>query len=195
MTPEPIEVINRRLKERYGRFSTTNFPLYRVVWGDDEIELIWTSLTKEGFDLTYPELISKPKYRQWAPHVYFLERVLERPDVGKAEGAPAEGIGYEPLWCFMDHNQNPLPPKWEVCEIVIESIMVAAAKAVGTHHTPKYKDPYSGLKTEEIIEKQRQALDSLEKDIFGNESPEGTALAHGWGVSLNNSERNKEELK
>ena len=192
---ESIESINKRLKDTYGRFSTTDIPLYRVVWGDDELEKSWTWLTHEGFELNHPVVIEKPKYKQWAPHVYFLERFLVRPPAGSDEGMPVESTGYEPLWCFMDHNQNALPPLYSVCEIVIESVLVAAAKAVGVHKTAKYKDPYSGLKTEEIIEKQRVALDKLEKDLFGNETPANTAIAHGWGVSLNHSERNKEELK
>src|SRR5215212_5877995 len=116
--PESVETLNKRLKERYGRFSTTAIPLYRVVWSDDEYEKRWTWLTKEGFDLNHPEVREVPKYKQWAPHVYFLERTMARPPAGKDEGMPVDEIGYEPLWCFQDHHGNALPPKWEVCEIV-----------------------------------------------------------------------------
>jgi hypothetical protein len=191
---ESVEDINKRLKENYGRFSTTDMPLYRVVWSDDQLEKRWTWLTKEGLELNYPEVREYQKYKQWAAHVYFLERLLVRPPTGNEEGMPVEEVGYEPVWCFMDHNQNPLPPIYEVCEIVIESILTAAAKAIGMTRNPKYRDPYAGMNTDDVKEVNRNRIAKLEKDLFGNETPAGTAIAHGWGVSLNTSETNKKEL-
>ncbi len=188
---EPLDIINRRLKEQYGTFSYTDMPMYRVVWSSDQVEKRWTGYTDEGWELVNPEVRELPKYRQWNGDCFILERCLAVPPGSDM----VEEWSYEPLWAFKDHNNNPLPPNYKYCEVVIETVLEAAALAVGTKYIPKYKDPYSGLKTAELIELKNQELDLMQRELFGNETATNTALAHGWGASMNHSERNKEELK
>lgn len=133
--------------------------------------------TDEGDELLTPVVKEVPKYRQWADYCYILERAMPVPE--NVETDLTEKWSYEPVWVFMDGNKNPLPPRWDVCQIVIGQILKASAAVVGA----KYKDPlieFSDPKTG--AEAKRKRLDSLKLELFGNETAAGDALAYGSGV-------------
>lgn len=166
---ETIESINEKLISEFG-LEFNGQPRFRVVWSDDQFEKRWTNYTDEGFELINPEVREIPKYRQWIQGRYILERLV--PIVGESD--LTEQIGYESAWVFQDRFQNYLPPYFDGCKFVIESIYSAIDKK-GMH--VKYQDP------EVSAEFREQRLKRVEKDLFGNETDAGDALAYGSGVA------------
>jgi len=173
---EPISYINQRLKTLYGRFETTEYPLYRVVWSEDEFEKRLTHYTDEGYELLNPEVRELPKYRQWAPNRYILERLVVVPEF--VETDLTGRFSYEPLWVFSDRFGNPLPPKWEAIVMIIDQVLKQAAKATGA----KYKDPEADDKSG--LDAKRERVEKLTEELFGNETNVGDALAYREGVTV-----------
>jgi len=170
---EPVDKLNERLARDYGYFDGT-MPQWRIVWSDDEFELRETNFTSEGFELLTPMVVELPKYRQWAPHKFILERALPIPQY--VETDLISKYSYEPVWVFEDINGNPLPPRWEAILLIIRSVYIAAAKSIGA----KYKDPETEF--DEAMEIRKQRLIKLEEDLFGNETTTGDALAHKQAI-------------
>src|SRR5215471_2559895 len=169
---EGLDVLNRRLVEKYGNFSgDPMFPMYRIVWSGDQYEHRWVEYTPEGLQCA-PYVRQMPKYRQWQGDCFILERCLVLPPGSDIE--TEHGFGYEPLWAYKTHNNEPVPPVWFATELIIETVLEAAAKAVGTKYTPRYRDPDAGLNKKDLIEKREERLKQLEKELFGNETKEGT---------------------
>ncbi len=54
--PEKLEVINERLLTKWGKFSTTESSLWRVVWSEDQLEKRWMTHTKDGFQYLEPQV-------------------------------------------------------------------------------------------------------------------------------------------
>ncbi len=165
---EPIESINHKLLIEYG----TEFggsPRFRVVWSEDQYEKRWTNFTDDGFELIRPEVRELPKYKQWIRARYILERLV--PVSGETDLLTK--VSYEPAWVFQDKRGNYLPPFFEGCKFVVESIF-AQMNAANTH--TKYKD-------KNISKEERMAeLQKVEDELFGNETDVGDHLAYGTGV-------------
>ena len=169
---EPIEDINKKLLEEFGsELICGNKPKFRVVFSEDQYEKRLTSFTDEGFELLIPEVRLLPKYKQWVREKYILERLV--PIIGETD--LTEKISYEPAWVFQDKYGNYLPPFYEGCKFVIESIFAAMGKA-GTHI--KYKDK------NETMEEKKIRIEKVEQELFGNETDVADALAYGSGVSV-----------
>ncbi len=129
---ESIESINEKLLIEFGtEFGDT--PRFRVVFSEDQYEKRWTEFTDEGFELLHPEVRLLPKYKQFIREKYILERLV--PVVGETDLLTK--ISYEPAWVFQDKNGNYLPPFFEGCRYVIDSMY----QAIGRANTfTKYKD-------------------------------------------------------
>jgi hypothetical protein len=186
MSKEIVEQVNRNLLENYGRFDTTDKPVWRVVWSEDQLEKRWMTHTREGFPLLQPEVREVPKYRQWIQEKYVLERIVAIPEF--VENELVEQISYEPVWVFEDKAGKPLPPIWSAVHLIVEQVYKQAAKATGV----KYKDP-------EIIdpkmtkEDQLERIDNLVKEMFGDETDTGDALAYKEGVVVPQNYEKTEE--
>jgi hypothetical protein len=180
---ESLIVLNRRLTERYGKFDTTDKPMFRVVWSNSELEKRLMTHTRDGFELINPVILEVPKYKQWAADRYILESLVGVPEEQQFELA-GNKFSYEPIWVFQDADGNALAPIWSAIEFIINSIQEKMDAA--RNGTPKYKDPDAGLTNEEMQEKERIKLDALQKDLFGNETKVGDALmqdsAVGYGI-------------
>ncbi len=167
---ESIESINEKLLRDYG----TEFggsPRFRVVFSDDQFEKRNTEFTDEGFELIHPEVRLLPKYRQWVRAKYILERLV--PIVGETDLVTK--VSYEPAWVFQDKNGKYLPPFFEGCVHVIESLMSMINKA-GSF--TRYKD-------KNVTPEERAAeLKKVEDQLFGNETEVGDHLAYGTGVTV-----------
>ncbi len=172
---ESVDTLNERLVREYGRFSTTDLPLWRIVFSDDQFEKRWTAHTREGFELLNPEVSEVPKYRQWVQGKYILERLIAIPEF--VENDLTDKISYEPVWVFEDSKGNPLPPFWPAIVLIAEQVYSAAAKRVGA----KYKDP-EVFDKKDAPEAKRAKVEQLVEELFGNETDTGDALAHGDGV-------------
>ena len=169
---ETIETINQRLIDYFGKDTITNDPNFRIVFSDDQFEKRWVDYSPEGFQLLNKVVEERPKYRQYIQHKYLIERLTIVPDF--VETDLVEKTSYEPLWVFEDRYGNPLPPKWEVCEIVIDQVHRAASNAIGR----KIEDP-SKLESDPKIgaEVRLERIKKIEEELFGNETNVSDALA------------------
>jgi hypothetical protein len=188
---ESVYNLNRKLVDTYGKFDTTDYPLFRVVWSNDEYERRLITHTKDGFELANPAVLEVPKYKQWAADRYILESLVGVPEEQQFE-LGGRKFSYEPIWVFEDKDGNALPPIWGAIWVIIKSIQDKMDAA--RDGTPKYKDPYAGLTTPELIEAEKARLDGLEKELFGNENKITDALAQdsavGYGVRQRNDKVN-----
>lgn len=166
---ETLETINEKLLKEYGR-EFNGWPKFRLVFSEDQYEKRWTQHSREGLELTYPEVRELPKYKQYIHEKYILERLVPVP-----EGSDLiEKISYEPAWVFMDKNGNYLPPRWDACQFIVEAIYAQMDKK-GRFKT------YTNTETSE--ERRIKEIAKMEEQLFGDETNIGDALTHGSGVT------------
>jgi hypothetical protein len=165
---ESIESINKKLVENYGT-EFGDAPRFRVVFSEDQYEKRWTDHTDEGFELLYPEVRLLPKYKQYIKEKYILERLI--PVVGETDLLTK--TSYEPAWVFQDKHGNYLPPFYEGCKHVIESMFYAIQRAGAF---AKYKD--KNVSPEERLAE----IKKVEDELFGNETDVCDHLADGTGI-------------
>jgi len=169
---ETIESINYKLEKEFGKHIDGR-PNFRVVWSEDQYEKRWTSFTDEGFELPQRIVKELPKYKQYVHEKFILERLL--PVIGESD--LIEKTSYEPAWVFQDKDGIYLPPFFDGCKFVVEAIL----EQMGHKGHVKYKDP-------NVSEEERLIhLNEVEKELFGNETSVGDALAHGYGVGFTTS--------
>jgi hypothetical protein len=171
---ESIENINKKLLEEFGT-EFGNAPCFRIVWSEDQYEKRLTDFTDEGFELLHPEVRLLPKYKQWIREKYILERLI--PVVGETDLIVK--VSYEPAWVFQDKHGNYLPPFFEGCRFIIESIFSAINKA-GTF--TRYKDKNISAEEKEI------ELKKVIDELFGNESDLTDNLHYGSGIVVPGNE-------
>jgi len=180
---EPIEVINKRLADLFGIDTASSRPMWRITWGDEEFEWRfgeYEDITSFGVYLrTVVETRLVPKYRQWAPHMYILERLVSVP-VNQQKEIPEIQTSYEPLWTFRDKNDNPIPPKWEAIQLIISVILSVQHK--DNRFIKRYFDP-DGENTEEVLVAQKKRIDNIIEELFGEQSSlQGTTYATGESI-------------
>lgn len=166
---ENIAEINRLLLRDFGQ-EYDGRPRWRVVWADDELEKRKVYVTPEGWQLLYPKVEEVKKYLHIKER-YVLERLI--PVFGETDLTTP--YSYEPAWTFEDRFQQYLPPRFDACKFVVETIYGQLDRAK-SH--PKYKD--------ESVDPEYRAkmLKEMEVKLFGNETPAGDALAHDYGVTV-----------
>jgi hypothetical protein len=171
--------LNTRLVTYYGQ-SLEGLPNYRVVWSEDQFEKRRMTHTDSGIQLIAPEVREVRKYKQWVQEKYILEKLTIISEMGETD--LVEKLSYEPLFVFEDKNGNALKPVWSAIYFIMENIM----HNMESKGYVKYKDPDGSQ--EEAIENKKARVDGLVADLFGNESPVGTALAHKEAVVVPNKE-------
>lgn len=170
---EPLEDINQRLIDYYGKDIVTNLPIWRIVWSHDQIEKRLMNMTETGVELLESLILEVPKYRSYIHNKWILERLVEVPESQQKELGIA--ISYEPIFVFETGTGGFLPYKWEAVKFVIDSVLAAQGKQ--SMHA-KYVDPDNT----DPIEKREERIEKLEKELFGNETTTGDALAHNQAV-------------
>lgn len=195
MENEPVEVLNKRLIDRYGLFENGQ-PNWRIVWSEDQFEYRLGFYKKFDTNGNYigmsqeEEFQYVPKYRQWIPNKWVLEKLVPVPELNNQE--LISKLSYEPIFPYMDNGFKALPPKWEITEFVINSILanMNSAKVGGVK---KYTDPQADEKDPKIaVEAQLDRIEKLEEQLFGNETKVGDALAHESGISMTQDHYSKE---
>lgn len=164
--PKDIESINFLLTEIYGISTESKEPMWRVSWAADQYETRMDDMTPGGVKLLYPELMSFPKY----PHIknmWILENLVLVPYHQQNEIAGMTK-SYECIWKFEDRHDKPVNPEFWACQFVID--LVHAAKSGNPMNVKKYFDPNLGANAEETIEKNKQRIDQLVEELFGDES-------------------------
>jgi hypothetical protein len=172
---ETIEALNQRLIDHYGLDTSTNQPMFRIVWADDQIEKRMMTFTEGGVELLYPTILEVRKYN-YLKKVWVLERLVLVPYFQQKELADVK-MSYEPLWVFVDATGNPLPPLWEPTKIVIDTLYAA----LGKKHLAVYSDPDFGP------EKKQERIAALQQELFGNETETGDALRYKEGIVVPNN--------
>ena len=170
-----VSKINEALDIKYGKFHTTNYPLYRVVWSESQTEHRRVTHNDNGFELLIPEVKEVPKYRQWIKEKWILEGLTEVPLMNEHD-LPANKLSYECIWVFESKTGAFLPANLEVCHIVIGQIRANMAMQFGV----KYKNPE--LTPEGSVEEKMKRVAKLEEMLFGNESDVTDALRYRDGV-------------
>jgi len=165
---EAIEDINKKLINEYG-YELDGRPKFRIVFSEDQYEKRWIDFTDEGFPLLEKEVREVPKYKQFIHQKYILERLV--PIISETD--LIEKMSYEPCWVFQDKHQQYLPPFFDGCKLVIDSMYAKMGRKDGF---AKYKE--TGLTQEERL----AHIEKVERELFGNETPVGDALAYGSGV-------------
>lgn len=173
---ETIDSLNRQIRSLYGIDTVSDLSMWRIVWSETQFEKRLTEYTDSGIKLLYPEIRELPKYKQWITEKYVLERLVVVPAMNLNELGGVK-MSYEPIYVFMDKGMNYAPPCIEVSQFVIDTIYAAEGKK----SMAKYKD-----KSESMDEREAR-LQRIERELFGNETETGDALAHGEGVGFTTS--------
>jgi hypothetical protein len=178
------ETINELLKSHFGVDTVTGLPIWRVSWAPDQYEKrhgTWEDYTQGGIYLkTVTETREVPKYPHLRRH-YVLEQLVGIPQQNKKE-LPSSNMSYEPIHPFWDGQMNPLPPKWEVCKFIIDTIHAA----MGQGSLRKYVDPDE---ENNGLEQQNKNVKEIYDGLYGNETATGDALAYGTGVFLDSTKQ------
>lgn len=178
---EPVESINRQLVEHFGSDTITGLPIWRVVFSEDQFEKrlgTYDDYTPGGIYLrTVTEVREVPKYRQWVQRKYVLENLVLVPEVNEKE-LPDTKLSYEPMFVFETGSGKYLPPKFEACKLVIDSVYAAMGKS----NLAKYKDPLFGVTNEEQAEMRAAEIDKLQEELFGKETFTGYEQAQGKAI-------------
>lgn len=178
---ETIDSINRQLADLYGIDTITGQAMWRVVWSEEQFEHragVYDDYTPGGIYLrTVKEVRWVPKYRQWIKEKYVLERLVLIPEINSGD-LPATKISYEPMFPFETATGKYLPPRLDAAQFVINAVLAATGKG----SLAKYKDPIAGLSAEEYYAMKSKEIDTLQEELFGEESPITDALAHGNAI-------------
>jgi hypothetical protein len=158
---EPIESINKQLRDQFGLDSDTGRPMFRVVWSEDQFEIRMTDKTDTGIQLLSPILKELPKYRQWIKEKYVLERLVIVPEPDRKE-LPTSILSYEPLWVFKNKEDGYVPPAFWACKFVIDTLYAA----LGKQSLVRYVD--EEMKNPQEVKEKR--INKLEEELFGDES-------------------------
>lgn len=178
---ESVDSINRQLVDLYGIDTITGDAIWRIVWSEDQFEHrfgTYDDVTESGIYLrTVTEVRYVPKYRQWIKERYVLERLVVIPEINSGD-LPATKVSYEPMYSFQTDAGVYLPPSIIACKFIIDTVLAVQGKT----SLAKYKDREAGLNKEEYYEMKNQEIQTLQNELFGNESDTGDAIAHGEAI-------------
>lgn len=179
---ESIESLNRQLVDEYGLETSTNQPIFRIVWADDEMEIRLCEFTESGISLSTPESRRVKKY-PFFKGLYVLEHLVAIPPMN-AKDLPDKKLSYEPIWTYCNANRYYVPPTWQATKFVVDTVYAA----LGKKSLAKYREEAEKL----TVEAKNKRIAKLQEELFGNETPVGDALAHKTGVVVPS---NKSEVK
>lgn len=151
---EPIESINLQLKDLYGQDTLSGLPIWRISWSEDEKEKQLVATTETGAKLLHPEVREVKKYLGFIKDRYILERLVLVEGINTVF-LPDQKISYEPVWIFETQSGIYLPPKMEVCQIVIDHVYKAQGKK---NNLDKYIDPNT-------LEEKKKRLDNIVEEL------------------------------
>lgn len=177
---EPIETINKRLLDFFGKFDTGEAN-WKLVWSEDMTEKRLMEYTDSGILLLTPEVREVKKFG-YIHNRYVLCQLVPVPEMNRPELVDMK-VSYEPIWTFEDNFGNPTPPKWEIMLIVINNIFDSLSKR---GHTAPYKMPETEHNTTEGM---KYRADKLYEAMFGNETKLGDALGLDTAVGYGTRQR------
>ena len=140
-----------------------------------------TKYTDSGVELLSPEVRELPKY-PYIDGAYVLERLVVVPDMNLKELAGTKK-SYEPIWVFIGKNEQPVPPTILGCKMIIDSLYAA----LGKKSLANYKDDLaerSSMNAQEYYEHNKARLDTIQNELFGDESGLGGETITASGSSI-----------
>ena|SRR3990167_6700285 len=178
-----IERLNNYLARDYGYFNG-QYPLYRLVWSEDQFEKRETYYTDEGLELLHKEVRLLPKYKQHIHNKFILERCLGIPDFVQTD--LVENYSYEPLHVFKigRGDSYEFDTFYGACKFIIEQVHEAAKRA---YYGSNYKSPEDKMLPDELLYTRKLEVDKMYEFLFGNESEVTDNLNAGSGIIVPNS--------
>jgi hypothetical protein len=158
---ESVRELNQRLDTLYGKFDTTDYPLFRIVRAGEQLtkrEDDWEDRTPEGlFIRRVREIREVPKYFNIDASSWVMEM--------------RHGMDYDCLWNFRDKE-----PTWIAIEFLAKTVL---AQMEGKQ--PKYVDERADP------EKNQARLNKIREELFGDITKVEDAFATGRAVVVPNS--------
>jgi len=186
--PQDVININKRLVDHFGVDTVTGSAMWRISWSNDQYEKRLTDCTDEGLTLLYPEVRELPKY-QWVKDRWILERLCLVPEINLSE-LPTQKQSYECMYPFENaYTGEALPPNFEAAKFVVDTVYAAMGKS----NLSKYVDE----EAKNPIEAQRQRVDKLQEELFGDESAilgrtiTGESVAYTGEPKISSQDSNK----
>lgn len=159
--PEDVKRINTQLADNFGIDSISGRAIWRISWSNDQYEKRLSEFTPEGLQLLHPEVQTMRKYQHIRDR-WILERLCLIPDVNIGD-LPSQKQSYECMYPFENaYTREALPPKYEAARFVINTVYAA----MGKKSLRKYVDDEAA----NPIEMQKQRIDKLTEELFGDES-------------------------
>jgi hypothetical protein len=138
-----IEYYNEKLILLFGKEPTTNQPKYRLVRSELQTEKRYGSydvLTQEtGIWLGVKQGLVEIKKYWYMKDCWLLERV--EPNTNRKD-ILYDKFTYEPLYPFLDKDDNPLPVNWRLLEFMLGQLERAERRVFKTesdHHAEEEK--------------------------------------------------------
>jgi hypothetical protein len=158
--PEDIARINSDLETKYGRTIIGNYPKFRIVFSDAEVEYRKADIVN-GIAFLYPRTVEVRKYN-YLKETWVLERFTQHDN---PELATLMGGSYEPVWGFTDKNGNPFRPFWKIVD------MIATAAETGVSEKMTAAD-FKRQDEEKFAEEVKEFEDIINEQgpNFGNQT-------------------------
>lgn len=181
---EPIEYINEQLAGEFGRDTVTGQPIWKVVWADDVLEFQYgehVDTLPSGSVLR--RITEKRLVKKYLGHEgkYLLVQLVLVPETDQERLCGAK-ISYEPMWPFEDKKGNYLPPRLDVCRLVVDAVHRAKGKprVKDIFKDPISKDDVNGIRA------RRARVDEIKQQLFSDETDLTDNLSTGQGVVISN---------
>ncbi len=173
---------NSQLIDEFGIEIVNSLPIWRVSWAPEQFEKrfgTWEDYMGDIFIKEVTEMREVKKYPHLTHH-YVLERLVLVPASQQKEMCGAK-ISYEPIHPFWDNNMNYLPPNWDVCKFIVDTVYAA----MGHGSLKKYVDPDADGNNGLEVKKQR--VKRIYDGLYGNETHVTDALGNKTGVFLDST--------
>jgi hypothetical protein len=164
-----IPFVNRQLEEIYGKDLTSELPIWRIVFSDDQLETRFGEFNHfvgNSLIRTTKEIAEVPKY-PFIKHRHVLERLVyhTNPEL-------MDNPSYEPMYVFQDKHGNSLDVELWVCQARIQMLFSDPVKKTESDHQAEY-------------DAQMKKEKAVCKDILANDRPYiPTMIELGEAVSL-----------
>ncbi|MET0785170.1 MAG: hypothetical protein ABWY25_00490, partial [Paenisporosarcina sp.] len=108
---------------------------------------------------------------------------------------PTQKLSYEPLWTFIGSNGLPVPPTTQACKFIIETVKEAMQNRTVGKYSKAETDPNAPITSEnEFLDHEKQKLDNLQEELFGEQSGLKQALVSGEGIVVPPNYKGKKEI-
>lgn len=189
---ETIEMLNRRLIERYGQYRTDK-PWFQLRMSNTIVENQYDTFIDflKGTDIFLREVTETRRVKPYGhidPPKWILERLIANPN---PEILVGEKLVYASIWVFGlkgDVYGEPIEPKWIALEFVIDNLLNSQRidPITGRNDTSHYAKYIAEGKDKNDIEGKTLRVNELIEALYGGTDKVGDALVTGNAISLPN---------